>query len=104
MKQVWITDDDGFLIDTRLWNGKECYNGDGWNALSLNEKVVELPSPSAKKVKWDGSRWNVIEPEPAETSPPVPSLEERIADMIPARILAERIEEQKQEALNILGL
>jgi hypothetical protein len=62
------------------------YNGSEW--LEIDFEYVEAKPPHAKVVRWDGSKWIVIEEypiEPIEPQPPTP--EERLTAVEEALLL-----------------
>jgi len=79
IKEIYKINSKGIYEDVYLANLEEnsCYNGEEW--IEIDFDYVEVKPPHAKVVKWDGSKWIVIEEYPTEPQQPLPpSMEERL--------------------------
>jgi hypothetical protein len=79
IKEIYKINSDGIYEDVYLANLEEnsCYNGEEW--IEIDFDYVEVKPPHAKVVRWDGSKWIVIEEYPIEPiEPQPPTVEERL--------------------------
>lgn len=79
IKEIYKINSDGIYEDVYLANLEEntYYNGEKW--LEIDFDYVEVKPPHAKVVRWDGSKWIVIEEYPIEPiEPQPPTMEERL--------------------------
>jgi len=88
IKEIYKINSDGIYEDVYLANLEEnnYYNGEEW--IEIDFDYVEVKPPHAKVVRWDGSKWIVIEEypiEPIEPQPPTP--EERLTAVEEALLL-----------------
>ena len=88
IKEIYKINSDGIYEDVYLANLEEnnYYNGEEWSEIDFS--YVEAKPPHAKVVRWDGSKWIVIEEypiEPIEPQPPTP--EERLTAVEEALLL-----------------
>lgn len=78
MKQIYKFDDNGIYMDTFLFDEENgvYYDGIEWSIPTF--EYTELVPQYAKKVKWDGGVWNVIEEYPVEIEPIMPKTQLQI--------------------------
>lgn len=79
IKEIYKINSKGIYEDVYLANLEEnsCYNGEEW--IEIDFDYVEVKPPHAKVVRWDGSKWIVIEEYPIEPiEPQPPTVEERL--------------------------
>ena len=101
IKQVFLIDINGIYKDSVLINIEDntYYDGERWIELIFN--YVEVVPPHGKVVKWDGSKWTIIEEYPKEPPLPIiPSEQEKLN----AQLLKQNAELRealgKQQAFN----
>ena len=101
IKQVFLIDINGIYKDTVLINIKDntYYDGEKWIELTFN--YVEVVPPHGKVVKWDGSKWTIIEEYPKEELPiPQPSTQDKLNAELIKQNAELKVEFDKQKTLN----
>lgn len=101
IKQVFLIDKSGIYLDTVLLeeDNNTYYDGVDWTLL--NFEYVETVPPHGKIVKWDGSKWIVVEEYPKEPIlPALPSEQDKLNAQLIKQNAELKVEIDKQKQLN----
>lgn len=101
IKQVFLIDKSGIYLDTVLLEADNNTYYDGVDWTMLNFEYVETVPPHGKVVKWDGSKWTIIEEYPKEPPLPVtPSEQDKLNSELIKQNAELKAEIDKQKQLN----